>query len=1030
MKYSLNILYPALFLLILILAPTPSLGLAIPGPSSNEATMTYTSKDPSEVFEALGMDIDVSFNKYNYTEIASYLETHDNIKTALVRDLTYDLLLNPAPVYENDYTGELSKEDIAALEGVPVETIVSVEYNETSDTTHAEFGAYPGIGVNPFAFRDIRYAMNFLINREWVVRDLLGGYGEPKYFFLSLREPMMYYLLDIYLKYRFPYSVAIAEEYIDNTLEAIEAEKVDGLWYYDGEPINITFCIRIEDFRRDIGDRVSTLLENLGFTVTRLYLNFTDAANRVYFTDPREFQWHIYTEGWIIGAPVQLDRFHISFLGSAWFGVLPSTSWEYENETIENLTKQIYNGEFADFNDYLLKYRTATQMIIQESIRIWVADEYRIQVFADYVEGAVRGWRGIENILAIRSMINPSTNTIRIGYSDDTISSWSKSFTGNSYMRIWSSLEILVRNTISDPFVIVNPVTGAYNSFRAGYEVEATNEAPGISVPSNAIVWDAENDEWSLVGEGVYSKAVVRYNLSNLIGTHWHHGITITWADVLATWAYTWEIASDPVKSSIEDNSSYQEFFNNIKGIRIDTDENILEVYTDYYDPLIPETIAGEAQLPPLVPLELWEASSYLAFNLSDYALTFWRSRNDDIPLLDYSNSTHANNISSVLEEFYDNITVYNEVSKYTTIGTVNYLSYSEFQDRINATKDWIALHGNAWISDGAFYIDSINEDNINLAAFRDPLYPFTPEDFYQQAYQANITDINIDPLTIGEESEIYASIEGPEPLTVKYAVKIVGVLGVLYMGDAVQVSGETYRIDIPASLTSTLNNTTLYELVVVAFSKENATYDVAVAPLPVGPSVYTEDVVEGGTTETITANSTNTNVTVTVEANDTVSVYVSVFDQAEPVSDVEEPGGTEFTGYAVDVYVNDTDAVNWPIYVEIKYDETALPAGVSEGSLAIYYYNETTHSWKRCSNTGVDTVNNIVWAYITREEYEAGIGNVFGILGLPPGIGGELVLYNNKVREIPVLEIIFAVALALAGVIVYKRKSSKVWRG
>ncbi len=1012
--------------MLMLTPPIQSIGLAIPGPSSNEATMVYTAMDPSELFEALGADIDVSFRKYNYTEIASYLETHDDVKTALVRDLTYDLLLNPAPVYENDYTGELSKEDIAALEGVPVEAIVSVEYNETSDTTHAEFGAYPGIGVNPFAFKDIRYAMNFLINREWVVRGLLGGYGEPKYFFLSLREPMMHYLLDIYLRYRFPYSVAIAEEYIDNTLEAIGAEKVDGKWYYDGEPINITFCIRIEDFRRDIGDRVSTLLENIGFTVTRLHLGFTDAVNRVYLTDPRDFQWHIYTEGWIMSAPIQLDRNLIAFMGSAWLGMLPSSSWEYENETIEDITRQIYDGDFTGLDDYLSKYRTATQMIIQESIRIWIADEYRIQVFADYVEGAVRGWHGIENILAIRSMVNPSTSTIRIGYSNDTISSWSSSFTGNSYTRIWSTLETLVRRTISDPFVIVNPVTGAYESFRTGYEVETTNEAPGIPVPSDAIVWDAENDRWSLVGDGVYSKSVVRYNLSDLIGTHWHNGITITWADVLATWAYTWEITSDPVKSGLEDNSSYQEFFNKVKGIRIDTSENILEVYTDYYDPLIPETVAWKAQLSLLVPLELWEASSYIAFNLSDYALTLARSRNDDIPLLDYSNSTHASNISSILDEFYDNATVYNEVSRYTTIGTVNYLSYSEFQDRINATKDWITTHGNAWVSDGAFYIESIDDNCVNLTAFRDPSYPFTSGDFYLQAYQANITDIDIDPITIGEDNEVYASIEGPEPLTVKYAVKAVGVLDVLYIGDAVQVDGGTYRIDLPASLTSTLNNTSLYELVVVAFSKENATYDVAVAPLPVGPSIYTEDIVEGGSTETVEASSTNTNITVTIEANDTVSVYVSVFDQAEPVSDVEEPGGTEFTGYAVDIYVNDTDAVNWPIYVEIKYDEDSLPTGVSEGSLAIYYYNETTHSWKRCSDTGVDTENDIVWAYITREEYEAGIGNVFGILGLPPGVGGELVLYedNNNVGYEIVVGTIFALIVASsAAVIAYSGK-------
>ena len=64
-----------------------------------------------------------------------------------------------------------------------------------------------------------------------------------------------------------------------------------------------------------------------------------------------------------------------------------------------------------------------------------------------------------------------------------------------------------------------------------------------------------------------------------------------------------------------------------------------------------------------------------------------------------------------------------------------------------------------------------------------------------------------------------------------------------------------------------------------------------------------------------------------------------------------------------VDVSVSDPDAVDWPLYVELEYNET----GLNEEYLSLYYY--LNGSWRLCNHTGVDTDRMIAWSYLSRSE-------------------------------------------------------------
>jgi len=51
--------------------------------------------------------------------------------------------------------------------------------------------------LNPFAFKEVRYAMNYLINRDNIVNEVLKGFGAPMYSSFSQYDPDYIVLADV-----------------------------------------------------------------------------------------------------------------------------------------------------------------------------------------------------------------------------------------------------------------------------------------------------------------------------------------------------------------------------------------------------------------------------------------------------------------------------------------------------------------------------------------------------------------------------------------------------------------------------------------------------------------------------------------------------------------------------------------------------------------------------------------------------------------------------------------------------------------
>ncbi len=991
---------------------------ALKGPRSDNIVIVAVPSD--EVNSSLGTTVDAFMQALRPSDaIDAGILSRSDIKVVKTLSEILDLMLNPAPVYVKNYTGIYTKEEIASMEGVPVDTITYYEVNEESGWTYVEFGAYPGYGINPFAFKEVRYAINFLVNRQEFIDEYLSGLSEPMYMVVSPSNPMMYYVWDIYGKYRFPYSPGIASKLIEDKLTRVGAEKIDGVWHYDGRPTNITVVIRVEDYRRNLGDMISSELERLGFIVTKEYATFSQAVQIVYNSDPAELKWHIYTEGWISGGYTRWDPWHITQFAAPWFGWMPGYQrngwWQYKNATIDEITDALCNGRYSSGDEYISMYRRAIEIATQEAVRIYVATPYQVYPMMNYVEGETADVNtGLRNVWNLHELYVPGEDTIVLGVlTTISLSGW------NPYGGLSDRVSILVRDATSDPLVARHPFSCEAVPFRATYEVLTASPDGTLNVPSDAVVWDSESNKWVQVSEGVTAKSVVIFNLSKLIGAKWHHNITITWADVIAAWAYRWELAQDPDKSSKEPIYWYtSEWFSNIKGLKFDTANNLLYIYTDYWH-FDPNEVASYVCLNIINPVELDEIMFYLAFNASEYALTDSRAGSEGIPWLSLVDPDQVSHIKQLAESFINNETVFSEVSKYTRIGSTSYLTMEEWNERLQALINWIDTYGNAWVSQGAYKLAHIDSNTINLTAFRDPSYPFMPGDcYYGYPEPTIIEDINLVPVHIGEPCSIDAYVSAAEPARVSYVLRYPATMTVVDSGDAVKVDDGHYVIQLSADTTSMLEEGKVYELLVYARSEDMNTFDIKSTPLHVEPLVMASETVEAGATEEISASAPEEEVQVNVEvaAEEPVEVVVSVFEDVPITEASTETGSEEPIGYGVDVYVNETEAVRWPMYIEVHYNEADIPPGVPESSLAIYYYNLTANAWMRCSITGVNTAENYVWANITKEEYEAGIGNTFAVFAVPPSVGGELevpgLVGNCSDYNVP------AVAAALAGLV------------
>jgi peptide/nickel transport system substrate-binding protein len=143
--------------------------------------------------------------------------------------------------------------------------------------------------LNPFHVREIREALNPLINRRYIAEELYGGLAVPRYLPLNTVFPDYARLADVAraLELRYQHDPEGAERVIHREMERLGASRENGQWMYQGQPVRVSVLIRTEDARKRVGDYVANLMEDLGFRVERLYRTAEEASRIWIAGDPQ-----------------------------------------------------------------------------------------------------------------------------------------------------------------------------------------------------------------------------------------------------------------------------------------------------------------------------------------------------------------------------------------------------------------------------------------------------------------------------------------------------------------------------------------------------------------------------------------------------------------------------------------------------------------------------------------------------------------------------------------------------------------------
>ncbi len=609
--------------------------------------------------------------------------------------------------------------------------------------------------LNPFQIREVRFAMNYLVDRDLVVNEFRKGYGSPLFEPFGIYSPEYLNIIETAESFGFRHSPSLAENMISDALTAAGATKENGRWMYADKQIEIKILSRLDDTpRRLIGEDLAAKLESIGFLVHKDYGDLSKANTIVYGTDPQDHQWHIYTEGFGgTSVFVKYNPVIPAQMYAPWYGRMPGfqnpSFWQYSNNTLDEVTQQILFADFTSEEERNDLVNKAVTMGIQEAIRVFINQNTDPHVARADLEGLVNDFgAGITSKYSLINARPAQGSLLDVGVKQIHQGAWN----GVAGLNDIYSRDIYF--LVVDSGTFRHPYTGEIVPVRSEW-VNIETEGPDgrLEVSDEALVWDPASQEWVHMSDESISAVTFDLMFSN-----WHHGQPMTAADVIygQYFIFEWGTNLGPGDATVdpEYTSLAGPVLERMKGIRF-VDDNTVESYADFwhYDP---NEIADFTAVWATEPWEITAATERLVVS-GKVAYSRSEATVKSVDWLDMIVPEHAIMIRDELQKMKNEGFVPAPLQ-----GTV---SESEAISRYDASIMWIDDHNHAVVSNGPFYFDSYNVAGrtITIQAFRDNSYPFETGHWsaYESPRLARITGVDIpSTATIGQPLEATLSLQ------------------------------------------------------------------------------------------------------------------------------------------------------------------------------------------------------------------------------------------------------------------------------
>jgi peptide/nickel transport system substrate-binding protein len=802
-------------------------------------------KEGETVVETVEVIVEVEPTPEPVTRKGAWVDTvifveEPNPDSAVTRILAGDLdvyafSINEAPIAERIYNAE--------------ELSYYTSYGSFNDITFNPVLELNDGSLNPFGDPEIREAMNMLIDRDYIVQEITGGMAVPRFVDVQLASADYARFADVIaeMSIKYGYNKEKAEEIISGRMEALGAEKVDGVWSYNGAPVEIVALIRIEDERLEIGDYVSNLLEDIGFTVTRDYKTSAEASTCWISSDPADGCFNFYTGGWV-STVISLDEASnfASYYTPLGWGI---PLWQAYQPTAEFLQvcQDLAEGNFNTFEERSDLMRQVIPLSMEDSSRIWLFDAVGVATqradvgMAADLAGSTYGATLWPYTLKYDGQVG---GEVTIGMPSMLTQAWNPPAGSNWVYDMMPLRGAESHAVIADPFTgLLRPqhLDNAVVYAQEGLPISKTLDwvdlvfEDEIVVPDDAWSdWDAENQVWITAAERfpegatAKTKVVMTYEDGFPDYLTWHDGSPFTVADMI----FAWIMVFDPNKeaSPIYDEGgvpSFGSFMNAFKGLEItSTDPVTIEYYTDAWSldaemnvsefrALWPSTNGlygyGTAAWHNMVPAWIAEANGEMAFS-DDKAAAL------DVDQTNFVAGPTLEIMKVKLDEALEAALIPYE----PTLGA--YITADEAVARYENLKAFVERNGHIIIGTGPFYIQRVFPVEKTIILQRNPNFP-DMADRWAGFDEAPIPDVLLDgagEVAVGSEAvfDVFVDFKGepyPDADISMVTYLVFDATGALAMkGDADLVEDGYYTITLDTSdLTAGSNR-----LAVIAVSK------------------------------------------------------------------------------------------------------------------------------------------------------------------------------------------------------------------
>jgi peptide/nickel transport system substrate-binding protein len=596
--------------------------------------------------------------------------------------------------------------------------------------------------LNPFGVPRIREAMNWLMDRTYIAEEIHGGMAVPRW--LPFNTASTDYALhadvarEIEIKYG--YDLEMARTIITEEMEALGASLVNGVWNWNGAPVELTVLIRTEDERQAIGDYVSNQLEEIGFTVVRDYKIAADASPIWMSGEPSLGLFNVYTGGWITTVvPRSLaDNFSFFYTDNG----LATPLWQaYENDPeFYDLAVRLENSDFRTMEERKEMISRAMVLALEDSVRLWLIDRQSITPKRSEVSVGVDLYGGVSG-----STIWPYTLR-RAGEEGGSMTIAMPSILTEPWNALngtnWIYDMMLIRGTGDYLGYNPDPYTGLWipNRFeRAEVVVEeglpvfvqsdwlTLDFVPTIEVPDDAWVdWDAAEQRFITAGEleegqTALRKSTVYYPADLYERVTWHDGSHFSAADVVMYMILQFDRAKED--SPYYDPAvvpTFNSFMSAFKGVRIlSTEPLVIETYSDLYQQ------DAERSITTWFPYYLQGPASWHALSIGLYAeedgqaaFSSAKSTTNEVEWLSYISGPTLASLTEQLTESIETGRVPYEAA------LSEYLGADEAATRYANLQEFHRSRGHYWVGTGAYYLERAFPVEGNVILRRYPAYP------------------------------------------------------------------------------------------------------------------------------------------------------------------------------------------------------------------------------------------------------------------------------------------------------------------